>query len=137
MRIIGLLSCAMLLLNPFQNQLSDKNKGRDDCPTPTGFFILTNAQVNPDENNQVIRAFIPTGSKSPKVLRLSSLCMYKDTIAITIRYQRLFSFNKALQEAEMKRAPLGQGLYTYFVEEMNHFFFSLSLNTFLNLSSLG
>jgi hypothetical protein len=68
MRIIGLLSVAMLLLNPFQNQLSDKNKGRDDCPTPTGFFILTNAQVNPDENGQVIRAFIPTGSKSPKCL---------------------------------------------------------------------
>ena len=68
MKMIGLLSFAMLLLTPFQNQPSDKDKGSDDCPSPTGFFNLTNAQVNPDENNQVIRAFIPTGSKSPKCL---------------------------------------------------------------------
>jgi hypothetical protein len=68
MKIIGLPSVAMLLLTPFQNQFPDKEKSQEGCPTPKGFFNLTNAQVNPDENNQVIRAFIPTGSKSPKCL---------------------------------------------------------------------
>jgi hypothetical protein len=68
MKLGGLLSFAMLLLSPFQNGLSDKDKGQDKCPMATGFIVLTNAQVNPDENNQVIRAFIPTGSKSPKCL---------------------------------------------------------------------
>jgi hypothetical protein len=34
----------------------------------TVYLSLTNAQVNPLENNQVIRAFVPTGSSSPKCL---------------------------------------------------------------------
>jgi hypothetical protein len=68
MKIIGLLLLMLLPLTPSQNVNSDKEKSKEECRVPAGFFILTNAQVNPDENNQVIRAFIPTGSKNPRCL---------------------------------------------------------------------
>jgi hypothetical protein len=37
-------------------------------PIGTVRVLLTNAQVDPDENSQVIRAFLPTGSTSGKCL---------------------------------------------------------------------
>ena len=46
----------------------------DDHPPLTAQVFLTNAQIDPNENNQVIRAFVPTGSK-----RLGCLATLNDT----------------------------------------------------------
>jgi len=66
MKLFSILSCALLLLAQFPG--STAGTGNDEYLSGIAYVSLTNAQVNPDENNQVIRAFIPTGSQSPKCL---------------------------------------------------------------------
>jgi|ERR1700737_115851 len=63
------LGLSALLLSPHR-MLSEE----DDHPPLTAQVFLTNAQIDPNENNQVIRAFVPTGSK-----RLGCLATLNDT----------------------------------------------------------
>jgi len=69
--IVGVMIACSVLLATFSHQKLAAQAQHAQFRVPIGVPIgatqifLTNAQVNPDENNQVIRAFVPTGSTSP------------------------------------------------------------------------
>jgi hypothetical protein len=69
--IVSVMIVVFVLLAIFSHQkLAAQAQSTHPLGVPIGAtqIFLTNAQVNPDENNQVIRAFIPTGSMSPNCL---------------------------------------------------------------------
>ena len=61
--VVLVLALCALLLSPRQILLAQD----DDHPFSAQVF-LTNAHLDPNENNQVIRAFVPTGSSSRNCL---------------------------------------------------------------------
>ena len=61
--LVSLVGLSALLLSP--NKILSAQEG--DAPFSTQVF-LTNAHLDPNENNQVIRAFVPTGSSSKNCL---------------------------------------------------------------------
>jgi len=61
--LVALVGLSALLLSP--DKILSAQEG--DAPFSTQVF-LTNAHLDPNENNQVIRAFVPTGSSSRNCL---------------------------------------------------------------------
>jgi hypothetical protein len=68
--IISVMIACLVLLTIVSHQklTAQAQPAHPGVPIGATQIFLTNAQVNPDENNQVIRAFIPTGSMSPNCL---------------------------------------------------------------------
>ena len=61
---VVLLLCVMLLVPVRQQTFAQVGTQEDRATLNTVSFNLTSAQLDPLEGNNVIRAFVPTGSKS-------------------------------------------------------------------------
>jgi hypothetical protein len=67
--IFGLaIACSILVVPSYRKLAAQAPPDHPAIPIGVSQVFLTNAQLNPDENFQVIRAFVPTGSESQKCL---------------------------------------------------------------------